>query len=73
MHGQLCIISIKYLLSSKSLFQSLNLVHLQFLEQRADLRGKKKQVDKRNKRWRIKKKTTHKYMKKFATVTPAWA
>lgn len=29
--------NIKYLLSAKSLLQSLNLVHLQFLEQRTDL------------------------------------
>lgn len=28
---------IKYLLSAKALLQSLNLVHLQFLEQRTDL------------------------------------
>lgn len=36
-HRPLGIINIKYLLSTKSLLQSLNLVHLQFLEQRADL------------------------------------
>lgn len=42
------IINFKYLLSTKSLLQSLNLVHLQFLEQRTDLgikwvgRGNKK-------------------------------
>lgn len=37
MHRPLDIINIKYLLSTKSLLQSLNLVHLQFLEQRTDL------------------------------------
>ena len=40
MHRPLGIINIKYLLSTESLLQSLNLVHLQFLEQRTDLRIK---------------------------------
>lgn len=37
MNTPLGIINIKYLLSTKSLLQSLNLVHLQLLEQRTDL------------------------------------
>lgn len=37
LHEPLDIINIKYLLSAKSLLQSLNLVHLQFLEQWTDL------------------------------------
>ncbi len=41
MHTPLGIINIKYLLSTKFLLQSLNLVHLQFLEQRTDL-GRKR-------------------------------
>lgn len=38
LHKPLDIIIIKYLLAAKSLLQSLNLVPLQFLEQRTDLR-----------------------------------
>ena len=37
LYNPLDIINIKYLLSAKSLLQSLDLVHLQFLEQRTDL------------------------------------
>lgn len=62
MHKPLGIIKIKYLLSTKSLLQSLNLVHLQFLEQRTDL-GIKRVGRGGKKKGRNSKKYMHEYLK----------